>query len=78
MAAKTKTEHYYSAHNVATRVNFGSTRQQSLRCGHNLRKPFLRATLAMTVGLCAHAEQFFPYQECNVILRGTIFPLPGV
>jgi len=23
MAAKTKTEHYYSAHNVATRVNFG-------------------------------------------------------
>jgi len=24
MAAKTKTEHYYSAHNVATRVNFGT------------------------------------------------------
>jgi len=24
MAAKNKTEHYYSAHNVATRVNFGT------------------------------------------------------
>ena len=24
MAAKTKTKHYYSAHNVATRVNFGT------------------------------------------------------
>ena len=24
MAAKTKTEHYYSAHNIATRVNFGT------------------------------------------------------
>jgi len=24
MAAKTKTEHYYSAHNVVTRVNFGT------------------------------------------------------
>jgi len=24
MAAKTKTEHYYSAHNVAPRVNFGT------------------------------------------------------
>jgi len=23
MAAKTKTEHYYSAHNIATRVTFG-------------------------------------------------------
>ena len=24
MAAKTKTKHYYSVHNVATRVNFGT------------------------------------------------------
>ena len=24
MAAKTKTEHYFSAHNVATRVSFGT------------------------------------------------------
>jgi len=24
MAAKTKTKHYYSAHNVATRVSFGT------------------------------------------------------
>ena len=32
-----------------------STRQQSLRCGQNLRGPFLRATLPMTVGSCARA-----------------------
>ena len=32
-----------------------SARQQSLRCGHNLCRPFLRATLAMTVGSCARA-----------------------
>ena len=32
-----------------------SARQQSLRRGHNLCKPFLRATLAMTVGSCARA-----------------------
>jgi len=24
MAAKTKTKHYYSAHNIATRVSFGT------------------------------------------------------
>ena len=32
-----------------------SARQQSLRCGHNLRRPFLRATLPMRVGSCARA-----------------------
>jgi len=35
-------------------VNF-SARQQSLRCRHNLRRAFLRATLAMTAGSCAQA-----------------------
>jgi len=29
-----------------------STPQQSLRCGQNLRGPFLRATPQMTVGSC--------------------------
>ena len=42
MSAKTKTEHYYGAHNVVTRVSF-SARQRSLRCGQNLRMPFLSA-----------------------------------
>jgi len=32
-----------------------SGRQRSLRCGQNLRGPFPRATLPMTVGLCARA-----------------------
>ena len=57
MAAKTKTEHYYSAHNVATRVSFGTYASVqdsvSLRWGQNLHGPFLRATLPMTVGSCA-------------------------
>ena len=32
-----------------------SARQQSLQCGQNFRGPFLRATLPMTVELCARA-----------------------
>ena len=32
-----------------------NTRQRSLRYGQNLHGPFLRATLQMTVGLCARA-----------------------
>jgi len=32
-----------------------SARQQSLRCGQNLRGPFLRATLPMIVGWCVRA-----------------------
>ena len=32
-----------------------TARQQSLRCGQNLRGPFLRATLMIRVGLCARA-----------------------
>ena len=32
-----------------------SVRQRSLWCGQNLRGPFLRATLPMTVGSCARA-----------------------
>ena len=32
-----------------------NTRERSLRGGQNLRGPFLRATLAMTVGSCARA-----------------------
>jgi len=60
MAAKMKTKHYYSAHNIATSVSFGmhvsiSARQQSLQCGQNLHGPFVRATLPITVGSCAGA-----------------------
>ena len=48
-----------TAHTTLPRGKFRhlniSARQQSLRYGHNLRRPFLRATLAMTVGSCARA-----------------------
>jgi len=48
MAAKRKTIHYYGAHSIAIRVS-------SQRCGQNLRGPFLRAILPMTVGTGAQA-----------------------
>ena len=44
MAAKTKTKHYYSAHNVATsvfRYVSISARQRSVQCGQNFCGPFL-------------------------------------
>ena len=40
-------------HNGDFRHIIINTRQRSLRCGQNLRGPFLRATLPMTVGSCA-------------------------
>jgi len=55
MVAKTKTKRYYSAHKGELRKISIIARQRSLRCGQNLRGPFLRATLPMTVGLCTQA-----------------------
>jgi len=49
MAAKTKTKHYYSAHKGEFQHVSISAQQRSLRCVQNLRGPFLRATLPMTV-----------------------------
>jgi len=68
-----KTAHYYSAHNVATRMfrhESISTRQQSLRWGQNLRGPFLRATSLMTVGLCRSSD------GGHGETKGLITPLP--
>ena len=47
-----------------------SSRQRSLRCGQNLRGPFLRATLPMTVGSCARA------MADNGKTKGLITPPP--
>ena len=56
MAAKTKTKHYYSAHNLATRGSFGMQASvHDIRSGQNLLGPFLRATMPMTVGSCTRA-----------------------
>ena len=49
-----------------------SARQRSLRCGQNLRGPFLRATLPMTVGSCARA------MADNGETKGLITPLPSL
>ena len=57
-----------------------SVRQRSRGCSHNLRRPFLRAVrfLYLYYIILHYASQFFRYQECDIALRGTIFPLPGV
>ena len=46
--AKGKTKDYYLANNYATRVSV-STWRQSQQCGQNVRGPFLRSVLLITV-----------------------------
>ena len=46
MAGKMKTKHYYSTHNVATRVGFGTAKDSHHGC---VVRIFIRAVLAMNV-----------------------------
>ena len=52
---KTLLQHSQRCHKGEFRHLSISARQQSLRCGQNLRGLFLRAALPMTVGSCARA-----------------------
>ena len=54
-----------------------SARQQSLRCGQNLRGPFLRATLPMTVGLCTRvmAERWEDKGAHNSTIRMSFYTI---
>ena len=72
MAAKTKTllQRKEPCHRDEFWHISNSARQRSLRCGQNLRGPFLRATLLMTVGLCAQA------MADNRETKGLITPPP--
>ena len=49
MAAKTKTKHYYSTHNVATRVGFGTAKDSHHGCVVKICGHFVRAVLATNV-----------------------------
>jgi len=51
-----------------------SARQQSLRCGQNLRGPFLRATLPMTVGSCARTKAINGRQKRSGLHNWGEFP----
>ena len=52
---KTLLQRSQRCHKGAFRHVTISARQRSLRCGQNFRRPFLRATLPMTVGSCARS-----------------------
>ena len=67
---KTLLQHSQSCHRGEFRHVSISARQRSLRCGQNLRGPFLRATLPMTVGSCARTMAY------NGKTKGLITPLP--
>jgi len=59
--AKGKTKDYYLANNYATRVSV-STWRQSQQCGQNVRGPFLRSVLLITVEVSTQAMAAYPKQ----------------